>query len=765
MDNQRPQLNLTDLRRLRWLLGGILGILSAWTVFHMEVEAGWLLAVFTLVVPVFTLKPVLAQRLPPLVHRLAFPVIVATFAFDWWQSREPLPAMIRLDLLLLAYRCVSPRGRREDLQLILLALFVVVVTGVFTVSIAFVLQILCFTGVALLLLLAITLSDARGGGRSETTPGWENSDWTELLWRMRQAIDPRVITLGVALFGGVVALSALLFMALPRFEISNSFFLDRLITRQSLTGFSEDVRFGEVVNIQQDTRMAFAVDVSDPAAVPAEPYWRMLVLDEYSGQGFRVSEGLRASFQIQRDKNQIYGGTVRSREDKTLWTFYYQPGISRYLPMTGGFGRVTFGEPQALQKSDALRLAALQNDPGKMVGYRVEGMDTDGVLRDPFFAREGVIRPAVHERRRWRRPPPPDAPVPEEESEWPAIPENAPDFLRLNLTRPEDEAQLRAWVDEMGGPGHGEDVARRAAAWLQRRHGYSLSMKLAPGEGDPLVRWMASNQPGHCELFAGGLVLLARAAGVPARMVTGFKGGVWNPTSGSITVRNSDAHAWVEIWDEPRSSWLRADATPGSRITPLEQNDISLDGTMMLEQDNSWGARMDGLRIFWYRRIVSFDSSAQQQMLRGTKERLESGLTGLRQRLETWGQNFTDWLGEPWNWRRATGLILIAAALAAATWWGRRLAGDWWLAWRSRRASSHREDPVRQKASRWLARYEAAESRLIGGESLARAKADLLRLRFGPRESWPSPARTFRRSALELKAARRAGPKGAKPGR
>lgn len=756
MENLRPQLNLTDLRRLRWLLGGILGILSAWTVFHMEVEAGWLLAVFTVVVPVFTLRPALAMRLPGIVHRLAFPVIVATFAFDWWQSREPLPAMIRLDLLLLAYRCISPRNRREDLQLILLALFVVVVTGVFTVSIAFVLQILCFTGVALLLLLTITLSDARGGGRSETTPGWENADWPDLAWRMRQAIDPRVITLGAGLFVGIVALSAVLFMALPRFEIANSFFLDRLITRQSLTGFSEDVRFGEVVNIQQDTRMAFAVDVSDPSAVPAEPYWRMLVLDEYSGQGFRVSDGLRASFHIQREKNQIYGGTVRSREDKTLWTFYYQPGISRYLPMTGGFGRVTFGEPQSLQKSDALRLAALQNDPGKMVGYRVEGMDTDGVLRDPFFAREGVVRPAVYERRRWRRPPSPESTPPAEETEGPKAPDNAPDFLQLNLARPEDAALLRTWVTEMGGPGHGEDVARRAAAWLQRRHSYSLSMKLSPGEGDPLVRWMASSQPGHCELFAGGLVLLARAAGVPARMVTGFKGGVWNPTSGSITVRNSDAHAWVEIWDEPRSSWLRADATPGSRITPLEQNETLLGGTMMLEQDHSWGARMDGLRIFWYRRIISFDSSAQQEMLRGTKERLETGLAGLRQKLEAWGQNFTDWLSEPWNWRRVTGLSAIAALLAAGIWWGRRLASDWWLAWRSRRAASHREDPVRQKASRWLARYATAETKGATGEGLASAKADLLRLRFGPRESWPAPARTFRRGALELKAAKRA---------
>ena len=52
---------------------------------------------------------------------------------------------------------------------------------------------------------------------------------------------------------------------------------------------------------------------------------------------------------------------------------------------------------------------------------------------------------------------------------------------------------------------------------------------------------------------------MARSAGIPARVVTGFKGGTWNAYSGNYTIRNSDAHAWTEIWDPGSGAWLRED--------------------------------------------------------------------------------------------------------------------------------------------------------------------------------------------------------------
>ena len=767
MEKSRPQLNLSELHQVRWMLGGLIGVLSAWTVFYMEVDALLALIVISVAVPLFTLKPRLSHGLPPWFHRLAFPVMVVIFALDWWNNREPLPAMIRLDLMLLGYRCVAPRGRREDLQLILLALFVVVVTGVFTVSIAFVAQILLFTAASLGLLLAVTISGARSEGTAGDAAWWERVRWLELLARLRQVVDMRVLWLAVALFGCVVGLSTVLFLALPRFEISNDFFLDRLITKKSMTGFSEDVRFDDVVDIQEDKSMAFAVDVSDPAAVPSDPYWRMLVLDEYSGTGFRMSPGLKATFQSSREKLMVHGGSGRAREDRTRWTIYFQPGVSRYLPLMGGFSQLAFGEPQALTQSAPLRLAALQSEPGKMVGFQVEGMDTDGILRDRFFARDHRVIPVGRDGEgRWRRFSRTESaePYPVDTAEAASTEEGPKEttFLELKFEREEDKARLETWVAEIGGAGAGGgDFARRAGAWLQARHSYSLSMRLQAGEGDALLRWMASNEPGHCELFAGSLVLLSRAAGIPARLVTGFKGGVWNPTSGSITVRNSDAHAWVEIWDEEQGSWLRSDATPGAQITP-SATATEAHGARYLQVDSGWSSRIDGLKIFWYRRIVNFDQSSQRELLKGTKEQLQKTLKSAREWLEAHIREIVEWIRSPWNLPRVAGNLVWVLGLVAAIYGWRRFGKAWWLGWRSTRAASHRADPVRREAGQWLRRLEHLERvRSVPnpdtGAVLDEARARLLRLRFGAREGWAEPARVFdlaRRAARQVRKAK-----------
>jgi hypothetical protein len=780
MDTLRPQLNLTELRQLRWFLGGLIGLLSSWTVFYMEVDALIVLAVITFTVPLFTLFPRLSLALPGVFHLLAFPVIVVLFALDIWSTREPLPAIIRLDLMLLCYRCIAPRGRREDLQLILLALFAVVVTGVFTVSIAFVAQILLFTAAALALLLAVTLSDSRGGdggakpagGKSArrflpqfsaapvapVETGWERVRWTELFSRLRSVADLRVVALGGVLFAGVIALSAVLFLALPRFEISNDFFLDRLITKSTRTGFSDNVTFQDVVNIQQDTSVALMIDVSDPDLVPAEPYWRMLVLDEYSGNGFRVSQGLRNTFVSSREKMHVHTsrGFGRNRDDRATWIMYFQPGVSKYLPLGGAFTRITFGEPQALLQSTPLRLAQLPIEPAKMVAYRVEGMDTDGILRDRDFARDRSIR--VLDTRYGV----PVAEIPPERAAEFGLEEPPPrevTFLDLGLERPEDVALLKKWVEELGGPGEGgAEFARRAAAWLQSRHSYSLSMRLEEGPGDPLIRWLASSQPGHCELFAGGLVMLSRAAGVPARLVTGFKGGVWNTVSGSITVRNSDAHAWTEIWDDNLASWLRADATPGAQTTP---NASPTAGFRALEFDSGWAARFDGLRVFWYRRIVNFDQDSQMELLRGTKDRVRATLVAMREWAEGKLRSFADWVRSPWDFSRVAGILAVLLGGAGLVWGWKRAGRAWWMGWRSRRSASHRRDPVRIEASRWLARIERFERGRghlppDARETIKVCRARLLRLRFGARESWAPPAAVFRQAKQALRSIARA---------
>lgn len=77
---------------------------------------------------------------------------------------------------------------------------------------------------------------------------------------------------------------------------------------------------------------------------------------------------------------------------------------------------------------------------------------------------------------------------------------------------------------------------------------------------DEIDDFLFRTRSGFCEHYASSFAFLMRAAGVPARIVTGYQGGEINPFDHYLTVRQSDAHAWVEIWSKGRG-WVRIDPT------------------------------------------------------------------------------------------------------------------------------------------------------------------------------------------------------------
>ena len=180
MEKKRPQLNPDELRQLRWLLGGVAALLAAWSVAFIDGEAIGLLVGVSVAVGLVLWKPSWPAYVPSWLHRLAFPIIAALGVYDFYDEGEVMPAMIQLALLLLAYRAVSYRRRRDELQLVVLGLFLVVVTGVLTVSMGFALHIMAFTGLALAMLMAMTLSEPSSiaAGESSRVPAWaERVEW------------------------------------------------------------------------------------------------------------------------------------------------------------------------------------------------------------------------------------------------------------------------------------------------------------------------------------------------------------------------------------------------------------------------------------------------------------------------------------------------------------------------------------------------------------------------------------------------------------
>ncbi|WP_415908269.1 transglutaminaseTgpA domain-containing protein [Oleiharenicola sp. Vm1] len=738
MASPRPQLSLDELRRLKWLLGGALALVSLWTVFFLDVEALGLVALASGVIAAAVVWPQLPARVPALGWRLAVPAIVVAVAVDFHFSTETLPVLIRLAVLLVLYRAVAYRRKREDLQLIVLGLFLIVVAGVLTVAMEFALLLLVFTGCALGFLFVVTLIDMVDTGprvmrpeEMREVPAWARGRWRPFLARLRAATDWRLLGVGSALFAAVVAISALLFLLIPRFEIGSSFFLDKYLTRKSRTGFSDTVRFGDVGELVQDHSVALRVDLPAGPRPAADLYWRLVTLDEYTPEGFRISGWMKAHLRASQSvRRTVPGGGVWTSGAMLPggWTIYLEPGVSRYLPLPGSFAVLRLRDAAPVQVSPPNRLVALPSEPAAMTAFQIEGIALAPIVRDAGFGAllQGWVRGDEAMRREKRY----DART-----------------MLAGPAGPENAAVLQRVLREVGGGAAlpAEAFAERATAWLRQRHAYAPAVRIPRGRGDDIVRWLDSNEPGFCEHFASALAVLCRAAGHPARVVAGFHGGALNGFEDYLMVRNSDAHAWVEVFNGA-DAWVRVDPTPGGAVgtvaaaaAPVEER----------ERDHSWTARFDSLRVLWYRRVVSFDARQQVELLDSVKSATTGAGDVLRARLEAWAQRLKAWLAGPWDWARA-GRVLAGVALVAAALVGGARGVRWaWGRWqRGRHPAAF--DPVRRAAGRALARIRgrgtASGGRGPEAAEIAAVTADLERLRYGRRETWPEARAVFRRA-------------------
>jgi hypothetical protein len=727
------QLNLDELRRLKWLLGGAMALISLWTVFFLDIEALGLVGVVSAVILTAILWPQLPGRVPALIWKLAVPAIIITLVADFYFSTDTLPVLIRLAILLVLYRAVAYRRKREDLQLIVLGLFLIVVAGVLTVSLGFAFLLLLFTACALGFLFVINLIDASETGAvrtAEAETAWTRLGWRKFFARLRSVTDWRLLAFATSLFTAVVVMSAMLFVVIPRFELATGFFLDKYITRKSRTGFTDSVKFGDVSELIRDESVAMRVDLTDSSGLHEAPYWRLVVLDEYTPEGFKVSSGLKGELlRGQRTVQQLRGRSL-GREHSAVggvWTFYVEPGVSRFLPLPGSYGMLRLREPVPLQTSPGHRLVAFRTEPMTMTAFQLEDVDLGPTLADARFT--SLLKsaranpPAGNDQYRYD---------PLASLRGPAGAQNQAVLMRL-------VAQITGGAVLPAG-----EFGRRASEWLQAHHAYTLAVKLPAGEGkDDIVRWLDSNEPGFCEYFAAGFTVLARAAGYPTRVIAGFHGGVLNGFENYYMVRNSDAHAWVEMYDGS-AAWLRFDPTPGAVVTTAEQNAAAAARQTL---DSSWSARMDSLRVLWYRRIVNFDSRTQVQLFDQAVTATKDSGQALRSRLEDFGKRLRAWLERPWDKARAGRLAAMLAAVVALVWSGWRLARWSWRRWQAWRRPDE-FDPVRQEAGRLLGRLRAAPE-------ADEVVAELRRLRYGRRETWPEPRGVFKRARKVRRTARR----------
>ncbi|MCX7555438.1 DUF3488 and transglutaminase-like domain-containing protein [Xanthomonadaceae bacterium JHOS43] len=159
-----------------------------------------------------------------------------------------------------------------------------------------------------------------------------------------------------------------------------------------------------------------------------------------------------------------------------------------------------------------------------------------------------------------------------------------------------------------------ETLIQRALALFNAEFVYSLTPP--PLARDSVDDFLFATKEGYCEHFASAFAVMMRSAGIPSRVVTGYQGGFFNRVGEYWLIRNSDAHAWTEVWLEGRG-WVRIDPTSAVAPERIREGITSITpppGAFSRWSQPLWEVA-DALRRGWNFVIVDFNAARQRALL------------------------------------------------------------------------------------------------------------------------------------------------------
>jgi hypothetical protein len=121
---------------------------------------------------------------------------------------------------------------------------------------------------------------------------------------------------------------------------------------------------------------------------------------------------------------------------------------------------------------------------------------------------------------------------------------------------------------------------------------------------------------GHCEYFATAMAVMLRTQGVATRVVNGFLPGEFNAAAGAFTVRQSDAHSWVEVYFPQTNTWATFDPTPPAGRSARERTGLA----------GALSKYSEALDLLWFQYVVGYDKEEQRSLITS----LRSGLINVR---------------------------------------------------------------------------------------------------------------------------------------
>jgi protein-glutamine gamma-glutamyltransferase len=404
-----------------------------------------------------------------------------------------------------------------------------------------------------------------------------------------------------------VPVTVLLFLFFPRLPGQ---FWAMPARSKATTGLSGDMSPGDVAELSVSDEIAFRVKFNRPPPRPEQRYWRGPVLHDFDGRTWRMS---KVSY-VERELQGIgpsYEYRIVLQPHQRTWVF--------------ALDAVT-GWPRSTKRNFDYQLLAHD---------AIATLSSFNLISHPSYLIDGEL----------------------------------PHALRLTTLRlPEQRnPRARALARSLRAASADDAAFIRAVLNMFRTEQYFYTLEPPRLQLDSVDDFLFNTRRGFCEHFASAFAVLARAAGIPARVVTGYQGGEVNPMTDYLVVRQSDAHAWSEVWLQGRG-WVRVDPTAavapervqrGRQGTLIDNEPVTR--RLFGEVDALLKLRMtwDAVNTFWNDQVVSFSQEQQESILK------KLGL-------------------EEMNWR-ALGIALMLCLAAFFT------ALSLWLAWRFR---PHNDDAV-----------------------------------------------------------------------
>lgn len=428
-----------------------------------------------------------------------------------------------------------------------------------------------------------------------------------------------------------IPLALLLFILVPR--VPGPLWGLPADARAGRTGMSETLEAGSIASLARSDEIAFVVEVLE-GELPSARYWRGPVLEVYDGRSWKPSPWRvpNPALDATQGPAQVRYRSLQEPSDLP-WIF-------------------------TLERTHVLRGA----------------VDVERTPTGSWRARQPLLQRTLF--------------TGEARSGEPLPETLTPTAIRaLTFLPPQANPRTRE-AGESIAQAHLQPEARLEAIadfFRQRQLRYTLTPP--PMERDSADQVLFDTRAGFCEHFADAFAVMARAAGIPARIVLGYLGGERNPANGTWVIRQADAHSWVEVW-LARRGWVRVDPTtfaqPDRAERPLGEVLGEREGLpLLLRPEWRWAwrlrAQLEAWEYGWNVWVAGFDAERQHRL----------------------------WQRLGWRSDRALGWALAATGIALAL----TALLVWWL----QRPPAPR-DPLERQWRRFC--------RLMARHGLARAPAE-----------------------------------------